>query len=103
MIDLVKNHREALVHLCQQYNVRRLELCGSALAENTFDPRTSDIDFLVEFLRLEPRQHAKSYFGLLEKLQDMFGRHIDLVEIKAITNPYLLDSINKNRTPIYAT
>lgn len=102
MIDLVKNNSEALVHLCARYNVKRFELFGSALTDDGFDPQTSDIDFLVEFLPLEPGEHAKSYFGLLEKLQDMFGRNVDLVEVKAINNPYLLESINKNRSEIYA-
>jgi len=102
MIDLVQNNREALVGLCEQYEVKHLELFGSALTEDSFDPQSSDIDFLVEFQPLEPVTHAKCYFGLLEKLQDMFGRNVDLVEVKAINNPYLLESINKNRSEIYA-
>ena len=102
MIDLVKDHSEAIVELCERYNVKYLELFGSALKEDDFDPQSSDIDFLVEFLPLKPGEHAKAYFGLLEKLQDMFGRNIDLVEVKAIKNPYLLESINKSRNEIYA-
>ncbi len=102
MVELVQKHGEDIAGLCRQYNVRCLELFGSALNEDHFDPQTSDIDFLVEFLPLEPRQHGKSYFGLLEKLQDLFGRNIDLVETKAITNPYLLESVDQNRIEIYA-
>jgi predicted nucleotidyltransferase len=102
MIDLVKNHSDALVRFCEQYRVKRLELFGSAVAADAFDPQRSDVDFLVEFLPLEPGRHARSYFGLLEDLQDMFGRNVDLVEIKAVTNPYLLASINKTRSEIYA-
>ena len=102
MIDLVMRHGEDITRLCKQYSVKQLELFGSALNEGDFDPQNSDIDFLVEFLPLEPGQHAKAYFGLLEELQDMFGRNIDLVEVKAIMNPYLLESINQNRTEIYA-
>jgi predicted nucleotidyltransferase len=102
MIDLVKNSRESLVALCEQYEVKNLELFGSATTPEGFDPRTSDIDFLVEFLPLEPKRHAKCYLGLLDELQDMFGRNVDLVEFKAINNPYLLESINKSRSRIYA-
>jgi predicted nucleotidyltransferase len=47
-------------------------------------------------------EHSKAYFALLEALQDMFVRPIDLVEIKAINNPYLMESINENRSSIYA-
>ncbi|MHC4574453.1 MAG: nucleotidyltransferase family protein [Planctomycetota bacterium] len=102
MIDAVKDNSEALVRLCEQYNVKRLELFGSALTEEDFDPETSDIDFLVEFLPLEPGRHARCYLGLLEKLQDMFGCNVDLVEVKAINNPYLMESINKDRREVYA-
>ena len=102
MIQLIRSHKKEIAGLCSQYNVKYLQLVGSALNEDDFDPQTSDIDFLVEFLPSQPRQHAMAYFQLLEKLQDMFGRKIDLVEVKAITNPYLLDSINKNKTEIYA-
>lgn len=102
MLGIVRDHIEDIARLCEQYNVKHLELFGSALRAEGFDPETGDIDFLVEFLPLEPRKHAKSYFALLEKLQDMFLCEIDLVETAAITNPYFLESINKNRSQIYA-
>jgi len=102
MIDLVKTQSQQLTELCRQYNVKYMGLFGSALDEKDFDPQRSDIDFLVEFLPLKPSQHAKSYFGLLEKLQDLFGRNIDLVEINAIKNPYLMESVDKSRIQIYA-
>ena len=51
---------------------------------------------------LSPGEHADAYFGMLEALQDLFERNIDLVEIKAITNPYFLESINRTRTVLYA-
>jgi len=34
--------------LCRRYGVRKLELFGSA-TDGAFDPRTSDLDFLVDF------------------------------------------------------
>lgn len=55
----------------------------------------------MEFLPLQPGEHADAYFGLLEALQDLFRCSIDLVETKAIHNPYLLESINKSRELIY--
>ncbi len=57
---------------------------------------------IVEFLPLQPGEHANAYFGLLEALQDLFNRHIDLVMPRAIKNPYFLESINKGHEVIYA-
>jgi hypothetical protein len=102
MIDLVNRHIEELKDMCRQYNVRQLELFGSAFTGENFDPQSSDIDFLVEFQPSDPPQHANNYFRFLEKLQDMFGCNIDLVERKAIKNPFLIDSIKNNKCQIYA-
>ena len=102
MIGLIENNYESLKHLCEQYHVQRFEIFGSALTGEGFNPENSDLDFLVEFLPLKPGEHADAYFGLLEALQDLFNRHVDLVETKAIHNPYLLESINNNRRQIYA-
>ena len=101
MIELVKQYRQTLDTLCRKYRVSRLEVFGSAAAGD-FDEQSSDIDFLVEFLSLEPGQSADAYFGLLFDLQDLFGRPIDLVMPTAIKNPYFLQSINQNREVLYA-
>ena len=102
MTNLVEKHLEELKGLCLKYRVAHLELFGSAANDEQFDPAKSDIDFLVEFMPLSPGEHAKAYFGLLADLQDLFHRQIDLVESKAITNPYLLESVQNSRTEIYA-
>jgi predicted nucleotidyltransferase len=45
---IVDEKEEAVAVLCRRFGVRRLELFGSAV-KGTFDPGTSDLDFLVEF------------------------------------------------------
>jgi hypothetical protein len=67
-----------------------------------FEPETSDLDFLVHFQDMSPGEHAEAYFGLLEDLQDLFQQPVDLVEVKAIANPYFLESINRTRKVVYA-
>ena len=51
MISLVRQQHSHLLQLCQKHHVRRLEVFGSA-ADETFQPDTSDLDFLVEYLPL---------------------------------------------------
>jgi predicted nucleotidyltransferase len=101
MIEQVKQSHKTLDLLCKEYSVSRLELFGSAAAGD-FDDQSSDLDFLVEFLPLEPDQAADAYFGLLFDLQTLFGRSIDLVMSTAIKNQYFLQSINQNRELLYA-
>jgi predicted nucleotidyltransferase len=98
---LIEAKHSEILQLCEQYRVRRLELFGSA-AEGRFREDESDLDFLVEFQNMAPGQHADAYFGLLAALQDLFQRDIDLIEIRAIQNPYFRDSVEQNRTLLYA-
>lgn len=77
MIALVRDKQDALLWLCARYRVKRLGLFGSATGED-FDPAHSDLDFMVEFLPLQPGEHAPAYFGLLAGLEDLFQRPIDL-------------------------
>jgi predicted nucleotidyltransferase len=102
MIGLIEDNREVLEDLCVKYQVRRLEVFGSALTGKNFHTERSDFDFLVEFLPLKQGEHADTYFGLLEAFEKLFDRHIDLVMPGAIKNPYFLESINKSREVLYA-
>lgn len=101
MIRLIEDNRKALDNLCRRFQVRRLELFGSAAGEE-FDPESSDLDFLVEFHELGDNGYADAYFGLLEELKDLFKRDVDLVVDSAVKNPYFRESIELSRTLLYA-
>lgn len=101
MTGVIEERRADLEDLCQRYGVARLALFGSALRED-FDPDTSDLDFAVEFQPMTPQEHAEAYFGLLEDLERLFGRRVDLVEIGAIRNPYLRREIEAGQETLYA-
>ncbi len=100
MIPLISQHSDQLAEICRRHHVKRLEVFGSA-AVGDFDLETSDIDFLVEIQLLPPGKHADAYFGLLNDLQSIFGHSIDLVEAKAIENPYFRESVDQTRRPVY--
>jgi hypothetical protein len=87
--------------LCAAHGVLRLELFGSAARED-FDPAGSDFDFLVEFGESSPAAHADAYFGLLEALERLFSRSVDLVERRAIRNPFFLGTVERTRVTVYA-
>ena len=102
MTNEIELHREELHALCRRFQVRRLDLFGSA-ARGDFDPELSDIDFIVEFERDTPLHPFDAYFGLKEELEALFGRKVDLVELNAVRNPYLKASIEQSRENVYAT
>jgi predicted nucleotidyltransferase len=101
VINKISSQQETIVRLCKQYKVKKLEIFGSAITDS-FNNDSSDIDFLVEFLSMQPVQHAQCYFSLLADLQDLFQRDIDLVEIPALRNPYFIKNIQSTRNILYA-
>ena len=101
MEPFVKEKLKEVARLCARHRVRRLELFGSAAGDG-FDPGGSDLDFLVEYEDMAPGEHAHAYFGLMEDLQQVFGRPVDLVERRAIRNPYFIEAIEQTRVMLYA-
>lgn len=99
--DVVKRKPE-LARLCRQHHVLRLDLFGSA-ALGTERHGESDLDFLVEFGPLPEGGYADNYFGLLEALEQLFGRPVDLVSAGAIRNPYFRQSVEQTRAVLYAS
>lgn len=101
MIDLIEQRRPQLIALCRRYGVSRLDLFGSALRDD-FNAVTSDLDFLVDFEKFDGGGAADRYFGLLEGLEELFSRKVDLVSDRAIRNPYFRFVVDRDRVPLYA-
>ena len=101
MIPAIEEHRAELAELCRRHHVLRLSLFGSATRDD-FDPQRSYLDFLVDFESLTPGEHADAYFGLIEGLQSLFDRSIDLVESSMLRNPYRRQEIEATRVLLHA-
>ena len=98
----IAEKKEELAELCRRYDVVRLEVFGSAARATDFDPETSDADFLVKFNPDSSLPPFEQYFGLVEELRKTLGRPVDLVETRAVRNPYLRVAINQSRELVYA-
>ena len=98
---LVRAHLDEIADLCRRHRVLSLFLFGSATRDN-FDAERSDFDFLVDFESLPPGQYADAYFGLLESLERLLGRPVDLVVASAIKNPYFRQSVEQTKALLYA-
>lgn len=87
--------------LCQELAVVRLDLFGSAVS-GSFDPRSSDVDVLVEFGENAAGSAFDSYFSLKEGLERILGRSVDVVVASSIRNPYFLEQVRHEREQLYA-
>lgn len=90
---------DRLKRLCKKYKVAKLYVFGSAI-DNRFSSE-SDIDFIVAFHKVELEQYADNYFDFKFSLEDLFKRNIDLLEEKAIKNPFFKNSINNSKKQVY--
>jgi len=102
MIEVIKERREAVAEQCRRLNVRRLDVFGSA-ARGDFNPETSDIDFLVEFGEHEHINLFDRYFDLVDSLEDIFKRKVDLVTARPFENPYFRASVEASKEPVYVS
>jgi len=51
---------------------------------------------------MTPSEHADAYFGLMEDLEALLGRPVDLVEMEPVRNPYFRKSVDDSRVLVYA-
>ena len=98
-MNLIDNHIDTLTELCYTHNVDKMYLFGSALNSN-FNAN-SDIDFLVKFKSIDLAKYFDNYINFKDKLKNLFGREIDLVEEQTLKNPILIRSINRSKELVY--
>lgn len=85
--------------LCLKHKVAKLFVFGSVITDSY--KKDSDIDFVVDFSGIDLYDYADNYFDLKFSLEDLFKREVDLLEEKAIRNPYLRKSIDSTKQLVY--
>lgn len=86
--------------ICRKYGVRQLYVFGSAV-HGTFDPDTSDLDFMVDLGEYEPTI-ALRYSRFYSALHDLFERDIDLITARSSGSDRFLRAVIASRELIYA-
>lgn len=88
-----------IIKLCKNHKVKSLYAFGSVLTDR-FN-KDSDIDLIVDFSDVETEDYADNYFDLKFSLQDILKRPVDLLEEKAINNPYFRQAVNRQKQLVY--
>jgi len=87
--------------LCKENKVKHLFVFGSVLTSKFNE--NSDIDFIVDIDSSDPIDYADHYFALKFSLEDLLKRPIDLLENKAINNPFLRQQIEQTQALVYGS
>jgi predicted nucleotidyltransferase len=98
-MKLIERNIDKIRELCSKHKVRKLFVFGSVLTDKF--KKDSDIDLIVDFQGVDLYEYADNYFDLKESLENLFKRDVDLLEDKAIKNPYLRKSIDSSKQLIY--
>ena len=98
---VLTSHKEALLALCQEYQVEKLYLFGSATTDRF--GADSDLDMVVRFqpLNLPPEDRGQLYWDFLESLEQLLERKVDLLTDKKFSNPYFQQEVEKTKVLIY--
>lgn len=97
---ILKDKLPEVTNLLKEHKVKRAYAFGSVV-NGKFNSE-SDIDLLVTFEEEpNPLISGELWWELYFKLQDLFKRNIDLLTEKELRNPYLIESINEQKTLIY--
>jgi uncharacterized protein len=81
--ELLMPYREEILRIASQYGAYNVKVFGSvARGEATVD---SDVDFLVE---IEPKRTLLDQIGLMQSLEELLQRKVDLMNLKIYTLVY---------------
>lgn len=98
-MNLIENHSKDILNLCKTHKVKSLYAFGSVLTDKFNNE--SDVDLIVDFEPLDVLDYGDNYYDLKFSLENILKRSVDLLEEKAIKNPYFIKILNQNKKLIY--
>jgi len=100
MSPRIEYDRERIAEFCRKWKVSELALFGSVLRDDFRSD--SDVDVLVE---LQPGHGLDLYdwVDMIEELEAIFGRKVDLVAKGGLKNPFRRREILRTAEVVYAS
>lgn len=98
-MTLLDKYGSDIRKLCKDHRVKSLYAFGSALTDQF--TQSSDVDLIVDFDSIDVAKYADNYFNFKFSLEDILKRPIDLLEEKAIRNPYFKKAVSQKRKLVY--
>jgi hypothetical protein len=97
--EISKNLKDFLA-ICKSHKVMYLYAFGSSVTPK-FNPKTSDVDLIVEIDEQNPIERGEILMSLWDKLEEFFKRKVDMLTPSSLKNPYLSKSIETTKVLIY--
>lgn len=100
LITLIKERYKEFVDICREHKVDKIYAFGSSITGH-FNPLTSDIDIIISVDIENPADRGEALLSLWDKLEELFGRKVDLLTEDSIHNPFLKSNIERTKRLIY--
>lgn len=100
MNPIIAQHKDQLIELCKYFSIKTMYVFGSA-STNVLKPE-SDIDLLISFHEIPFDQYTDYYFELHQELEQLFGRKVDLITERSLSNPFFIQRVNETKQLLYA-
>jgi uncharacterized protein len=99
-IPIISTYLDEISQILKENKVKQAFAFGSIITPKFNND--SDIDLLISFeSNLDPVEYGDNYFNIIERLEALLKRKVDIITDKSLSNPYFIKSINKTKTPIY--
>ncbi|MCY4195786.1 MAG: nucleotidyltransferase domain-containing protein [Rhodobacteraceae bacterium] len=98
----IESRKKEIAELCRKYQIRQLEVFGSAAREHDFDPESSDFDFIVDYIPVDGGSTLRRVMGFRRELASVMGCKVDVMDKGARCDPYFMVLVNRDRKTIYA-
>lgn len=98
-MSALDKHISQIKHVCNDHAVKSLFVFGSILTDR-FNA-DSDVDFIVDIDSSNPLDYTDHYFALKSELEKIFKKPVDLLEEKALKNPFFKKQIEHTKVLVY--
>jgi len=92
--------KEKIQEFCLRWKIVEFSLFGSVLRDDFYSD--SDVDILVSFSE-DADWDLYDWITMIEELEEVFGREVDLAEKSTLRNPFRRHAILNNREIVYAS
>jgi predicted nucleotidyltransferase len=101
MLSTIYQHADEIAAVCRRHGVKRLEVFDSA-ARAMATEAVGDFDFAVSYAELDRNDALGQVIDLKLELEKLLGKAVDLVELHAVRNPYVLKTIDEDKQLVFA-
>lgn len=99
MIELVTNNLREIRDACENFDVDKLWVFGSAV-RNDWEANKSDVDLVAQFGQSE-RSLFRQHMGFIVRLEDILGVPVQVIDSRSIKRADFKQEVERTRELIY--